>query len=812
MYRLDRVKELFEQALHLSDGTRALWITCECEGDGELEREVLRLLTAHAAMADATEVAGTRAPEVFDPPPQARFGAYQADTLIGRGGMGAVYLAHRTDGQFQQTVALKVMAAHLVGGEFLHRFERERQLLASLDHPNIPRLMDGGVSSSGDPFLVTEHVDGLQIDRFCDERRMGIANRLRIFLQLCEAVGYAHRNLIVHRDLKPGNILVNRQSAVKLLDFGTASLMGGQADATVTSVRMLTPRYASPEQLRGERVNTATDIFSLGVVLYELLTGAWPFGNPDSIVNEWSRAARQVEAAPPAAVVTQAAAGKRGLSQTELRRILKSDLALVVLKALEDRPADRYESVAQFAADIQNYLDGKPVLAHAPGALYRTGKYLRKYRLPAAAMLVLAAGLAAAGFVVVRQQHVAQAEALKAEKVNSFLNGMLASPSTYSFDPQRFTVAQMLEAAEPQLEQGWKNDPPAEATLRRSLGRSYTALRRYDRAEFHLRRARAIYESLGQEAEIVATLQELALAKVEEPPQEPIRLLDEALGRLRRLRKEAAPAVEFDIKSKLGVLLAAFLKQRLPEARALITEAMALGKRNPTIRQEDVAYMIAQLGSIQLDEGDFQEAEVSFRRALDAGRAKTPGGFWETIPLNGLMRLNARRLRLGAAIDFARQSYEISIRNLGPDHPATASSMLAWARYRSDNGEFSQAEVQVTEALPVVRHYKSGTINLLIGLSQAAHVMNQTGRFAEAQAFARESLAMADSDRLAETDWRRADTLVELGTALCAQKLEAEGRLDLERAEIAYRENGPGWTSIADAVPRFTPAARNRRQ
>lgn len=256
MSRIDYIESLFHEARQLPGADRLKWLQSRCDGDSDLLQEVLSLLEAHSAMHEVH-----LAPTPESPVPTAHFGAYRAVEVLGRGGMSTVYRAHRTDGQFDQTVALKVMAAYLAGPEFLHKFETERRLLAALSHNNITRLLDGGVSSAGDPYLVTEYVDGQPVNHYCDQRKLDVGARLRIFLQVSDAVEYAHRNLIVHRDLKPANILVNTEGVVKLLDFGTASLSAGEADITVTRMRMLTPRYASPEQLRGERVNIATDIF-----------------------------------------------------------------------------------------------------------------------------------------------------------------------------------------------------------------------------------------------------------------------------------------------------------------------------------------------------------------------------------------------------------------------------------------------------------------------------------------------------------------------------------------------------------------------
>jgi serine/threonine protein kinase len=406
MTPFDRVQSLFHEALSLPvSADRAAWLEAESHGDAELCREVLDLLTAHQEM----KTAGESGPSADVSVPTAAFGPYRAVRLLGRGGMSSVYLARRADGQFHQTAALKIMAGYLTGPEFLRRFETERQLLASLSHHNITRLLDGGVSSAGDPFLITEYIDGQPIDRYCDERKLDIKGRLRIFLQVCDAVDYAHRNLIVHRDLKPANILVNTEGTVKLLDFGTASLVGGQEAMTLTGARVMTPRYASPEQLRGERLSTATDVFSLGVVLYELLCGAWPFGIPGSMLSELSRASGTVCAQHPSAVITEESADRRSAPREQLRRMLRGDLTAIVLKALENDAARRYGTVSEFAADIENYLAGRPVFARPQTAVYRTRKFLRRRWLPVTAIAVFVLGLSAATLTALRQAHIAQA-------------------------------------------------------------------------------------------------------------------------------------------------------------------------------------------------------------------------------------------------------------------------------------------------------------------------------------------------------------------------------------------------------------------
>lgn len=405
----NRVEDLFHGAQEQPAEGRDAWIDLQ-EESAEVRDEVKSLLSGFEIQEKRGQTSpGTESPaEEKASLPEARFGAYQLIKLIGHGGMGAVYLARRADGQYDQTVALKTMAAHLLGGEFLRRFHTERQLLASLEHPHITRLLDGGVSSSGDPYLVMEFVDGLSLDRYCDDQKLDIHARLRIFLQVLSALDYAHRNLIVHRDLKPANILLNGEGSAKLLDFGTAALLEGATQVTETRQRMLTPRYGSPEQLRGDRVNISTDIYSLGIILYELLTGAWPFGNPESLITELNRATGNAVAIPPAAAITGESAEYRAVSREQLARTLKGDLSAIVMKAIEADPAHRYESVSQFGGDVENYLQGRPVLAHPQTAIYRAGKFLRRRWFAAGSAAVFVIAITTAALVATYQARLAR--------------------------------------------------------------------------------------------------------------------------------------------------------------------------------------------------------------------------------------------------------------------------------------------------------------------------------------------------------------------------------------------------------------------
>jgi len=342
-----------------------------CSGDHQLLVEVQALLDAEemasapfaAKQAAAPSLAGRRA------------GNYRMDGLIGSGGMGSVYLAHRCDGQFERQVALKVLGANLRDEFFTDRFALERQLLANLSHPNIATLLDSGISTEGDPYLVLEYVDGTRIDEYCDDRRLPVRDRLRLFQQICGAVEFAHSRRIIHRDLKPSNILVTQEGTVKLLDFGTAKLVeAADRENTSTLFRMLTPRYASPEQLRGDVLTASTDVYSLGVLLYELVTGAWPFGDSQSVIAGLERAVREVEPRMPGDVITDVAASARSTTKENLSSETGGDLWRVISKAIQSEPDRRYASPDDLAADLERFLKG--ISVHAPALRGRLRRWL----------------------------------------------------------------------------------------------------------------------------------------------------------------------------------------------------------------------------------------------------------------------------------------------------------------------------------------------------------------------------------------------------------------------------------------------------
>lgn len=442
----ERLQALFEMVVDLppEDRERALEQNCD---DPELRRRVLAIL----AGADLPEEAPTDGAAL---PPGGRIGQYRLLELLGSGGLGSVYLAERFIGGAPYRVALKMLAPHAAGPFFVERFHREQHILASLDHPHITKMLDAGVSESGQPYLTMEYVQGQHLDVFCDEMRLPINDRVRLMLQVCDAVGYAHRNLIVHLDLKPSNILVTNDGSVKLLDFGTSKLI--KPDSLLTTTLLATPAFASPEQLRNEAVTTACDVYSLGAILFQLLAGERPGGKASAAVL-FERAMNEAEPDRLTGNVTEEAAAIRGLTAVRLRQMLRGDLEVIAAKCLRARPRDRYLSVDALADDLRRYLDGRPVLATPQTAAYRIGKFVRRNRnaviASALATLIIVSSLT---YAAVRQQQALR-DARRAVAMQTFMAQLFKLASTNYTGKPAATVPEFLKLGAQVLPQMIKN-------------------------------------------------------------------------------------------------------------------------------------------------------------------------------------------------------------------------------------------------------------------------------------------------------------------------------------------------------------------
>ena len=433
--RWKQIKEVLEVALTLDVVERQNYLDRTCSGDDELRQEVDSLLAAHQPtgknildepLANLISAGSSRSVTSGE-----RIGAYAILQELGRGGMGEVYRAVRADGEFTKEVALKTVRGGYDVASVLERFRNERQILASLDHPNIARLLDGGTSETGIPYLVMELVDGIPIDTYCDSEKLNITARVELFLKVCAAVQYAHQRLVIHRDLKPGNILVTKEGMPKLLDFGIAKILDPTSVSDVTVVRPMTPEYASPEQIRGEPITTASDVYSLGVVLYQLLTGRSPYQLATRTPQDLSQAITDKEPERPSTAIVRQSKTQPGdakqrtpqeLSETRessigrLQKRLAGDLDNIVLQALRKEPRRRYASVEQLAEDLRRHLEGRPVSARQDSWSYRTGKFVQRHKIGVAATVLVALTLVLGVVVTAREAKIAEQNRLRAEK------------------------------------------------------------------------------------------------------------------------------------------------------------------------------------------------------------------------------------------------------------------------------------------------------------------------------------------------------------------------------------------------------------
>ena len=414
--RWQQMKRIATDALERDPGSRVAFVAQACAGDATLQSEINLLLAQDAqSIDDFAAQARTQMQTDHDSRLVGqRIGAYKILREIGRGGIGAVYLAQRADGAYDKLIAIKLLKRGVDTDEVLRRFFAERQILARLDHPGIVRLIDAGTTDEGLPYLAMDYVEGVPITQFVHECELSVEERLKLFRAVCAAVTYAHQNLIVHRDLKPSNILVTTEGQVRLLDFGIAKLLDTEAPAvTITMFRVMTPEYASPEQVKGELVTTLSDVYSLGIILYELLTGVRPYRLSRSSAEELTKAICEQEPTRPSTAVAKGDGSSK--FQVPSSKLLRGDLDNIVLKALRKEPTRRYPSVEQFSEDVRRYLEGLPVRARQDTVGYRTGKFVRRHKIGVAAAAMIVLILVGGIIATTLEWHEAKAERAKAE-------------------------------------------------------------------------------------------------------------------------------------------------------------------------------------------------------------------------------------------------------------------------------------------------------------------------------------------------------------------------------------------------------------
>jgi serine/threonine-protein kinase len=711
-----RVKALFAQALDQPASARDAWLASACDDD-EVLAEVRSLLLAQAApnshlLADGIE--RLIPPLLLDDDPliDSRVGPYRLLRLLGEGGMGRVFLAERADGEFRQQVALKLMRAGFASNEINERFLRERELLARLAHPNIALLHDGGVSPDNLPYFTLEHVEGESISTWCDDQRLSVAGRLRLVLKVCDAVQYAHRNLIVHRDLKPSNILVTAGGEPKLLDFGIAKVIdaGSERGLTQTLSQPMTREYAAPEQVLGEPITTATDVYALGVLLYELLTGRLPYARAERGETSWAKAIVEEPAEPMASAMARsearaaknadaAVADARSATFAALRRTLRGDLDRIVQRALEKAPEARYPSVAALAEDIKAFLEGRSL----PGGSrrYRVAKFLRRHQV-GVAMTVLTIALAAAGMGgIVWQARETSREAQAASAVKDFLLSLFTASSPNEARGRDIGVRELLDRGRAQIERNLAAQPGLRSELQGVLGRIYFQLGLYDQAEVLQRSALEAPRRSGQSDADTIDLQ---------------RQLSETLAARGKLA-EAEPLIEAaaaaldsgqnDPTERVHVLITrSTIAQRQGNAEAAERFAMqaAALARSPSIPPDLLGNALSAQGLADWDLRKVAESEALYREALRIHRAAFGDLDLRVATDRQNLTLALRNLgRYEEALEQARLNVRIREKILGDNHPDLSRALFTLGTTLYHMARYEEAEKVLRRGVAVAR-------------------------------------------------------------------------------------------------------------
>ena len=803
--RWKQIEEVFQSAIDCPAEERPALLDSACGNDAELRREVESLLeinenngwTGSSAVYDAIKVLGQRSAELSQ---GRRIGAYRILREIGRGGMGTVYLAARADDEFQKLVAIKILRRGLDTDDIVRRFRAERQILAMFDHPNIARLLDGGSTEDGLPYFVMEYIQGEPIDVYCDARRLTITRRLRLFQGVCAAVSYAHQNLVIHRDIKPGNILVTKEGVPRLLDFGIAKLLSAEAQAeerTRGGARPLTPDYASPEQVRGEPITTASDVYSLGILLYILLTGRSPHRRDTSSPAALERAVCEEEPRRPSVAVLRDNPEERGNQAScaarsevregtpdRLRRRLEGDLDNMVLMALQKEPPRRYSSAEHLSEDISRHLDNLPVRARPDTRGYAAAKFIRRNKtwvaMAAVTLLSLTGGIAASLWqthVARQQRDLARLEQSKSAQINAFLQEMVGYSSVaggtalHRYDA---TVAEMLDAAAGRVDQELAGQPAVRAELLATIGSTYMTQARIEPAERYLHEAYdlslKLYGPRGyRTGATMAALAGLAYRKGDYAAAEP--WMDKALPIFRNEAKDP----NFEIRFLVAALSdAAFIKRalgRFEQAEAFWREALSFGPRIPARYRGMSISPKTFLAQLYMDRGDIERADPLALEASQQLRALGEDHFLLAQSLLDLGNVRCFEGRYAEAEPLIQEGIRLYTEIQGADHPNVAYGLRILGTLHYYEGRYDLAEQDARRILEIVQKLPKGTSYYGTAYAALGRAMTKRGRAREAEPLLREALAIGQKST------RRGDTAQiqgYLAECLIAQKRYAE--------------------------------------
>lgn len=754
-----RCEEIFARALEREPSGREAFLEEVCGGDRELLADVRSLLGAlsgaegfleRPVMSGLTQL--TLPDEDQDPAIGRRIGPYRIERRLGAGGMGRVYLALREGVDFDQRVAVKLVARGIYDREALRRFRNECRALATLEHPHVTRMIDGGFTEDGTPYIVMEYVDGEPIDAFCDRHGLDVPARIRLFLDLCSAVAHAHQHSTLHRDIKPSNVLVDHEGRVKLADFGIARVIdavesGGEA-ATVTVLAMMTPQYASPEQLRGETLSTASDLYALGVLLYRLLTGAMPFTETTSSAREQEKLVLSTAPTRPSDRVRELHPDRGGLA-----RRLRGDLDVIVLKTLRAEPERRYRSAEHLAEDLRRHLEGRPVLARPDTFGYRTSKFARRNPVLVGSLVVIAAlliGFAATLTLQLQRTEAerdrANREAQTARETVDFLQSLFRVADPSQARGASITAREILEQGVQRLQESFTDRPFVQAELLGTIGSVQTSLGLYEEARapiaqaLDILRTRADVDSL----ELATTLENLAnLERIAGNTSASLALMEEALG-----IRERSPEPN-DLQLAVTLSRVAILKLRQLDhaaARDLILRSLAVRERVQGPDHPDAGGTLHTLGGIHFDMGEFEEARAVHERALRLQRISLGEDHPQIASaLSSLAKIASEQQRHDDAERLMREAMALNTRVLGPEHDAVGNNLSNLALVLRNAGRFVEAVEPARESVRILgAALGPDHPNVASALITLGQVLARTGRHPEGETAIGEAIAILE--------------------------------------------------------------------
>jgi serine/threonine-protein kinase len=788
--------DLFQRAAELDASRRAAFLDEACSGNTELRNEL------EALLASVDKTLGWLKAPVDNAARELAFvgrrvGSYVLLRLLGEGGMARVFLAARADEHYQQLVAVKLMHDETWRSEaMVGRFQAERQILANLNHPNIARLLDGGITSDGIPYLVMEYINGSPIGEYCRDNDVSLTRKLELFLQICSAVEYAHKNLVVHRDIKPGNVMIDEDGAPKLVDFGIAKLLEGNGGATTElTARFLTPEYASPEQVRGESITTATDVYGLGALLYHLLSGRHPFaeecGNPIQIM----RRICESDPPPPSALV----------SDGSPRRERSGDLDRIVLMAMRKEPERRYPSAAALASDLSSHLHGYPLMARSGEWGYRAGKFVRRHRMVVGAVTLLVLSLAGFSIRMAVLTERANRERLKAERAATFMAGMFRAATPQEARGRALTARELLDRGASRVDKELAGEPVVRAFLLYSIADAYSRLGLYDQAK---ELAGASYKirvwALGSRdpatADSLLLFANATRLKGEYAQAEP--LFRAALDVRRTKFGEESPVVA-ETLSLLGECL--FLEGKDQEAEPILRHALATFRKQGPDSGDSARDYLARLLERK---GDYLEASQLLTEAVEIAKntegADSPA---YTIALHNLAGALSRLGDLYSAEVKLNESLATERRVLGSGHPDLGYPLNLLGTVALDEGDPRKAEPLLRESFSIWSKLDPSNVLVVSALNNWARLLQAQEKYAEARRYFERALVVAQQQPGSAYTVSRVLYNFSLFEFDCGNYSTAEEKA---RQALSVQRSLPGGESAPDTVLTMTMLAEAR--